>query len=344
MKTKLLTALLVLILAPTIVLADRPSITSLQQQINQLNARVNDLEVTNQEFGSRIFDLELTTSELSQLVDPLREVCGGSKTELDPASSGGPVSVDFRGVIYNWNANTGGDEILLGNIKDGFYPCVSDFALASNITDGNESVPLYGFTVELDGQILQDMQIYMGDLVMEKIENPKDSSEIIPGETKLGNLVLTFSPPSIPSRELGSWWEQALLGEATARNIIVRGWDRAQAKILVSYRYSNCLPVAYAVSNPGAAKVERATVACDDVVLDLPGEQAAFAAWLTEVQTTPALEPEIKVTYFDNNGTLLMERIFLNSFPTRYVFPVPDPTDNSSALHQFHFRANGVHQ
>lgn len=44
MKTKVLTAFLFLIVTSTHVLAAPPFMTSLQQQINQLNARVNDLE------------------------------------------------------------------------------------------------------------------------------------------------------------------------------------------------------------------------------------------------------------------------------------------------------------
>lgn len=44
MKTKALTALLVLFFTPSVLFAARPSITGLQQQINELNAKLNTVE------------------------------------------------------------------------------------------------------------------------------------------------------------------------------------------------------------------------------------------------------------------------------------------------------------
>ena len=44
MKTKLFSAVILLVLIPSVVFAARPSITSLQQQINELQAQINQLE------------------------------------------------------------------------------------------------------------------------------------------------------------------------------------------------------------------------------------------------------------------------------------------------------------
>ncbi|MDD9970923.1 MAG: hypothetical protein OXR73_32090 [Myxococcales bacterium] len=242
-----------------------------------------------------------------------------------------------------------------GNPPGGGIASVAEVLVAAPVTVEGEPIISHRFRLEGIGPGFDQavMQVHVAPLVVPLHVHGVSSDgfqRFRPGAARslAVTIVATRSEP-VQSSPAYQWWEDFAGGAGLARPIVLDALNHEGDLVAPHYRFEDCVPLSWSFRTSGSERepvrvMETLSISCGRWTQFDDAWGSELGAWLLQtINQAPeeALPRDLSIQYGDQSvgGTAID---YLESWPTRYIFPEFDKLDPAPITHSLGFRPTRI--